>query len=72
MNKKTDHGKINFNRNNFLSNSNIQQVHLHPTDDGAMAISPNNCSFLLDMSFPINTFTLLCYFLNGSDKCAVF
>lgn len=70
--QKTDQGRINFNRTNFLSNSNMQVVHLHPTDDGAMAISPNNCCFLLDMSMPVNSFILLCYFLNGTDKCAVF
>ena len=37
------------------------EIHLHPTDQGAMAISPNNFSFLLDMSQPIVSFTLVLY-----------
>ena len=36
------------------------EVHLHPVDgSGAMAVSPNNCAFLLNLTLPIVNFTIV-------------
>lgn len=53
-----DVGKLKVNVFNFLSQQNLTEVHLHPTDQGCMAISPNNACFLLNMSTPITSFVL--------------
>ena len=34
-------------------------MHIHPTDSGSMAISPNNGSFLVNMAEPIVHFTVV-------------
>lgn len=36
------------------------EIHLHPTgEDGTMAISPNNCAFLLNLTLPVVNFWLI-------------
>jgi len=56
----TDWGKMNCNRANYLNQSNYVEVWLHPTDQqDSMAISPNNGTFLLNMSFPFISFNLV-------------
>ena len=36
------------------------EVHLHPVDDsGSMAVSPNNCAFLLNLTMPIVNFSIV-------------
>ena len=48
------------------------EVWLHPTDQGAMAISPNNGTFQLDMSMPVTSFVLVVYSVQGKKRCGVF
>lgn len=37
------------------------EVHLHPTDDNHMAISPNNGAFLLNLTLPlVNFYIVMC------------
>ena len=48
------------------------EVHLHNSDQGAMAISPNNGAFLLNMSQPISSFTLVIRSLQDTGKIGVF
>ena len=62
-----DHGKMNINRANFLQQNNVVEVHLHPTKDGAIALSPNNCCFLVNMSVPIVTFACVHKQINGNN-----
>ena len=47
---QSDWGKLNINKSHFLTNQNLMEVHLHPTENGSMAVSPNNFVFLMDMS----------------------
>ena len=56
-----DWGRIPVNKRAFLVSENCLEVHLHPGDGGAMAISPNNFVFLLDMSMQMVHFTLVLY-----------
>lgn len=56
----TDAGRIAVNPIDFLCESTLQEVHLHPVGNSAlMAVSPNNCAFLLDLTLPIVNFTLV-------------
>jgi hypothetical protein len=52
-------GGVKVNRSHFLTSNNIQEVYLHPADHQVMAISPNNGSFLLNMSAPLVSFILV-------------
>jgi hypothetical protein len=54
-----DWGRASINNYNFLSKSNIMELHLHQSNEGALAISPNNGAFLLNMKMPIVSFTLV-------------
>jgi hypothetical protein len=54
-----DSGRLQINQNNFLVRENLVEVHLHPTEDGGIAVSPNNGCFLINMSQPIITFVVL-------------
>ena len=51
----TDAGRIAVNPQNFFCNQTLQEIHLHPVDDNSthMAVSPNNCAFLLNLTLPI-------------------
>ena len=51
-----DFGRISINCGNLFNNSNLMEVHLHPADDHHMAISPNNGTFLLNLTMPIVNF----------------
>ena len=51
------------------------EQHLHPTKEGAMAVSPNNGAFLMNMCVPIVNFALCVKQINGqntSNKTSVF
>ena len=48
------------------------EVCIHPTDQGGIAISPNNGTFQLDMSQPITSCMLVVYNIQGKKKCGVF
>jgi hypothetical protein len=48
------------------------QVHLHPSDEGAMAISPNNGAFLINMAQPICSFELVLRSCNSDSKIGIF
>lgn len=37
-------------------------VHLHPTEDGGTAISPNNAAFLVSSVHPLISFYMVCLF----------
>ena len=67
-----DFGKINFNKSNFLNQENLVEVHLHPTQEGAMALSPNNCCFLANMSMPFLKFELMTKQIDSSQHAAIF
>lgn len=67
-----DWGRVPINRSNFLNNSNFMEVWLHPTDQGGMAISPNNGTFQLDMTTPVTSFVLVVYSVQGKKRCGVF
>ena len=67
-----DWGRLQINKSNYLHNSNFMEVWLHPTDQGGMAISPNNGTFQLDMSMPITSFLLVVYSVQGKKRCGVF
>ena len=56
---REDAGKMGVNRMNFLHTDNFVDVHLHPTKEGAMALSPNNGCFLINMGAPVIPFVLL-------------
>lgn len=56
----TDSGRLSVNPYDFLSQNTLMEVHLHPVDNtGAMAVSPNNCAFLLNLTLPIVNFTIM-------------
>jgi len=56
----TDSGRMAVNPSDFFCNETLMEVHLHPVDDsGAMAVSPNNCAFLLNLTMPIVNFSLV-------------
>lgn len=44
------------------------QVHIHPTESGAMAISPNNGTFLVNMAEPIVQFAVVLHYLGNQYK----
>ena len=48
------------------------EVHIHPSDDGAMAISPNNGAILVNMREPIVSFLLVLRSLQENGKIGVF
>ena len=55
----SDQGRLAVNPVDFLSQSTLMEVHLHPVDEsGAMAVSPNNCAFLLNLTMPLVNFYL--------------
>ena len=56
---QTDNGRISINPVDFLSNQTLTEVHLHPAGDGNMAVSPNNCAFLLNLTLPIVNFSIV-------------
>ena len=55
---QTDSGRIRVNPTDFLSADTLMEVHLHPVDNQSnmMAVSPNNCAFLLNLTLPIVNF----------------
>ena len=56
----SDSGRIALNPTDFLCSDTLMEVHLHPVDDsGAMAVSPNNCAFLLNLTLPIVNFSVV-------------
>ena len=56
----TDAGRIAVNPADFLCASTLCEVHLHPVEhSGSMAVSPNNCAFLLNLTLPIVNFWLV-------------
>lgn len=67
-----DWGRISLNRSHFLTSNNNQEVYLHPIEGDVMAISPNNGSFLINMSQPIVSFFLVLKQYTNSSKTAVF
>ena len=52
---ETDHGRLAVNPREFLCSKTISEIHLHPIEDN-MAVSPNNCAFLLNLTLPIVNF----------------
>lgn len=69
---KEDFGKMNINRANFLTSENLVEVHLHPTEEGAMALSPNNGSFLANMCMPFLKFELVTKQIDSKQHCSIF
>ncbi len=56
----SDSGRISVNPNDFLCSDTLMEVHLHPVDSsGAMAVSPNNSAFLLNLTLPIVNFSVV-------------
>ena len=56
----SDIGRLAINPNEFLCPNTVMEVHLHPVDESAqMAVSPNNCAFLLNLTLPIVNFTVV-------------
>ena len=44
----------------FLCADTLMEVHLHPVDQSSsMAVSPNNCAFLLNLTLPIVNFSIV-------------
>ena len=68
----TEDGGIKINRSHYLTNYNIQEVYLHPADHQVMAISPNNGSFLLNMSAPLVSFILVLKQYQQGNKFGIF
>lgn len=57
---ETDSGRMAVNPVDFLSDRTLQEVHLHPVQDSQhMAVSPNNCAFLLNLTLPIVNFSIM-------------
>jgi hypothetical protein len=56
---QTDPGRVHVNRNNYLIKENLVEVYLHPTEDGGIAVSPNNGCFLVDMTQPVIQFVVV-------------
>ena len=52
---ESDHGRMVVNPREFLCEKTISEIHLHPIEDN-MAVSPNNCAFLLNLTLPIINF----------------
>jgi hypothetical protein len=67
-----DWGRGCINQCNFLSKHNVMETHLHQSDQGATAISPNNGAFLLNMKMPIVSFSLVIRDYTNSFKTGVF
>ena len=57
MCNNNDSGRMQVNPQNFLDNRTLQEIHLHPVD-GGMAVSPNNCAFLVNLNFPVVNFVI--------------
>ncbi|CDW76566.1 UNKNOWN [Stylonychia lemnae] len=62
-----DFGRISINPSTFFKSGNSQEVHIHPSDDDNMAISPNNGTFLLNLGFPVVNFHVVLYTLNDQQ-----
>lgn len=54
-----DNGRLPINPSEFLHDSNLREVFVHPSDDGLIAISPNNATFLLNLSQPLVSFVVV-------------
>mmetsp|Transcript_32023 Transcript_32023/g.42442 ORF Transcript_32023/g.42442 Transcript_32023/m.42442 type:complete len:110 (-) Transcript_32023:775-1104(-) len=66
----TDGGRIAVNPRSFLSEETLTEVHLHPVEHtGSMAVSPNNCAFLLNLTLPVVNFWLI--LLHPTDEMPV-
>lgn len=61
-----DFGRISINSGNFFTKQNLLEVHLHPSDNNTMAVSPNNGAFLLNLSFPVVNFYVVLSTIGGS------
>ena len=65
----SDHGRMAVNPYDFLGSSGtLHEVHLHPVDDSdQMAVSPNNCAFLLNLTLPaVNFFIVMLHNTEGN------
>jgi hypothetical protein len=68
-----DFGRITVNSGNFLNKGNLSEVHLHPSDDKTMAVSPNNGAFLLNLTFPVvNFYVVICTVGNNNQILSIF
>jgi len=65
----SDQGRLPVNPSDFLCLNTVMEVHLHPVDhSSAMAVSPNNCAFLLNLTLPVVNFYLV--MLHWTDEGA--
>ena len=58
---QSDNGRLRVNPVDFLNRDTLMEVHLHPVENQSdvMAVSPNNCAFLLNLTLPIVNFYIV-------------
>ena len=61
-------GRMSVNYNNMFTRSCSMEVHLHPSDDHNMAISPNNGVMQLNLTLPVVNFFIAICTMNNNSK----
>ena len=63
-----DFGGITINPQKYYMKKSQQEVHLHLVDESCMAVSPNNGTFLLNLTMPLVNFYIALQALDQNNK----